>query len=125
MIKDQNEMIPFLSVASSNFENDLNVIKKTLIQFERRTHSENAYRFSERATMAAGWWFFDIFFKREFVHKIFELSIPHDSSNDKDKVAKEIVELFQNQLKKNNCNARIKMHGDVPFASWWWSWLMK
>jgi hypothetical protein len=44
----------------------LGYIKKILYQFEQRTHSENAYIFSKRATMAAGWWFYDILFKPDF-----------------------------------------------------------
>ena len=58
------EMIPFFSVASKDFDQDLTILKKVLDQLEQRTHSdENAYKFSQRATMAAGWWFYDIFFK--------------------------------------------------------------
>ena len=48
-------MIPFLSIASREFEKDLNALKLVMNQLEKRTHSENAYRFSERAQMAAGW----------------------------------------------------------------------
>ncbi len=54
-------MIPFLSIASREFEKDLNALKLVMNQLEKRTHSENAYRFSERAQMAAGWWFYDIY----------------------------------------------------------------
>jgi hypothetical protein len=65
------EMVPFFSVASRDFDRDLDILKKILYQFEQRTHSENAYIFSKRATMAAGWWFYDIFFKPDFAQKIF------------------------------------------------------
>ena len=41
--KEPEEMIPFLSIASREFEQDLGVLKKILYQFEQRTHSENAY----------------------------------------------------------------------------------
>ena len=51
----RNQMIPFLSIASREFEKDLNALKLVMNQLEKRTHSENAYRFSERAQMAAGW----------------------------------------------------------------------
>ena len=52
---ERNQMIPFLSIASRQFEKDLNVLKLAMNQVQKRTHSENAYRFSERAQMAAGW----------------------------------------------------------------------
>jgi hypothetical protein len=64
-------MIPLFSIASRDFDKDLVILKKVLHQFEQRTHSENAYKFSKRATLAAGWWFYDVFFKRDFVQKIF------------------------------------------------------
>jgi hypothetical protein len=31
------------------------ILKKILHQLEQRTHSKNAYKFSQRATLAAGW----------------------------------------------------------------------
>ena len=73
--EDDNEMIPFFSIASRDFDKDLAILKKVLYQFEQRTHS--AYKFSERATLlAAGWWFYDVFFKRDFIRKIFQLLLP-------------------------------------------------
>lgn len=68
--EDSDEMIPFFNIASREFK-DLIILKKVLHQFEQRTHSENAYKFSERATLAAGWWFYDVFFKRDSVQRIF------------------------------------------------------
>jgi hypothetical protein len=67
----EDEMIPFFSIASRDFDKDLAILKKVLHQFEQRTHSQNAYKLSERATLAAGWWFYDVFFKRNFIQKIF------------------------------------------------------
>ena len=64
---EQNQMIPFLSIASREFEKDLNVLKLVMNQLEKRSHSENAYRFSERAQMAAGWWFYDVYVTRDFL----------------------------------------------------------
>jgi hypothetical protein len=46
-----DEMIPFFSIASKDFDQDLIILKKVLHQFEQRTHSENAYKFSQRATL--------------------------------------------------------------------------
>jgi len=36
-----------------------------------------------------------------------------------------IVDIFQDQIKKNGSDARIKMFGDIPFATPWWSWLFR
>ena len=69
--KEPEEMIPFFSIASRDFERDLGVLKKILYQFEQRTHSENAYIFSKRATMAAGWWFYDIFLSQILYKRFF------------------------------------------------------
>ena len=119
-------MIPFFSIASREFERDLGVLKKILYQFEQRTHSENAYKFSKRATMAAGWWFYDIFFKPDFVQKIFQLALPPGfPSHNKKAATTKIVDMFQNQVKLNGSDARIKMYGDIPYATPWWSWLFR
>jgi hypothetical protein len=119
-------MIPFFSIASKNFDQDLVILKKVLHQFEQKTHSENAYKFSERATLAAGWWFYDVFFKRDFVQKIFQLLLSPSYSHKNKKAARlKIVDTFQDQIKKNGSDARIKMFGDIPIAAGWWSWLLK
>ena len=124
--KQNDEMIPFFSVASIDFDKDLIILKKVLHQFEQRTHSENAYKFSQRATLAAGWWFYYVFFKRDFVQKIFQLLLPPDFLHKNKKAATiKIVDTFQEQIKKNGSDARIKMYGDIPLATGWWSWLFR
>ena len=124
--QEEDEMIAFFSIASRDFDKDLIILKKVLHQFEQRTHSENAYKFSQRATLAAGWWFYDVFFKRDFIQKIFQLSLPHNFSHNNKKAATiKIVDTFQDQVKKNGSDARIKMFGDIPFATPWWSWLFR
>jgi hypothetical protein len=71
--------------------------------------------------MAADWWFYDIFFKPDFVQKIIQLALP--SSNfptcDKKAAIMKIVDIFQSQIKQNGSDARIKMYGDIPFATPW------
>jgi hypothetical protein len=100
------------------------ILKKVLYQFEQRTHSQNAYKFSERATFAAGWWFYDVFFKRDFVQR--KLLLPYNIQHKNKKAATlKIVDTFQDQIKKNGSDARIKMFGDIPLAAGWWSWLLK
>jgi len=125
--EEQNQMIPFLSIASREFEKDLNALKLVLGQLEKRTHSENAYRFSERAQMAAGWWFYDVYVTQEFLQRIFQIVIPNEelSSRDKKSATIKVIDMFQSQMRKNGTEARVKMHGDIPFAAPWWSWLMR
>ena len=124
---ERNQMIPFLSIGSREFERDLNALKLVMNQLEKRAHSENAYRFSERAQMAAGWWFYDVFVTQEFLQKIFQIFLPREefSSRDKKSATIKIVDMFQSQMRKNGSEARVKMHGDIPFAAPWWSWLMR
>jgi hypothetical protein len=124
---ERNQMIPFLSIASRGFERDLNAMKLVMNQLEKRAHSENAYRFSERAQMAGGWWFYDVFVTQEFLQKIFQIFLPHEefASQDKKSATIKIIDMFQSQMRKNGSEARVKMHGDIPFAAPWWSWLMR
>jgi len=123
----QEGMIPFFSKASKNFDQDLTILKKVLHQFEQRTYSENVYKFSQRATLAAGWWFYEVFFKPDFVQKIFQLAMSSSfPPHDKKAAAIKIVDIFQSQIKKNGSDAKIKMYGNIPFATpWWWSWLFR
>ena len=124
--EEHDEMIPFFSIASRDFDKDLIILKKVLHQFEQRTHLENAYKFSQKATLAAGWWFYDVFFKRDFIQRIFQLLLPADFSHKNKKAATlKIVDTFQDQIKKNGSDARIKMFGDIPLAAGWWSWLLR
>jgi hypothetical protein len=124
--EEHDEMVPFFSIASRDFDKDLIILKKVLHQFEQRTHSQNAYKFSQRATLAAGWWFYDVFFKRDFIQKVFQIILPPGfNPNNKKAATMKIVDTFQEQIKKNGSDARIKMFGDIPFVTPWWSWLFR
>lgn len=125
MSKKAEDMIPFLTIASANFEKDLEIVKQILGQYEKRTHSENAYIFSPRAEMAAGWWFYNVLVTRDFLQKIFQIILPDGFPNNKKSASIKIVDAFQEQLRKNGSEARVRMHGDMPFAAPWWSWLMR
>ena len=120
-------MIPFLSIASREFEKDLDALKSVLSQLEKKTHFENTYRFSERAEMAAGWWFYDVFVTPEFLQRLIQIVLPYEevSFRDKKSATIKLVDMFQAQLREKDSNARVKMHGDVPFAAPWWAWLMR
>ena len=76
--------------------------------------------------MAAGWWFFDVFFWPDFVQKVFQIVLPPGfPPSDKKTAAIKIVDIFQSQIKKNGSDAQIKVYGEIPFATPWWSWLFR
>ena len=58
--------------------------------------------------------------------KIFQLALPPGFPiHNKKAAATKIVDMFQNQVKLNGSDARIKMYGDIPYATPWWSWLFR
>ena len=120
----KEEYIPFLTVVSNNFEKDLSVVKNMLAASEKMTHAENGFKLSERAEMAAGWWFYDIFVTRDFLQKLVQQLVP-EGVHDRKTATIKIVDFFQGQLRKYGSEAKIKMHGDIPFAAPWWAWLMR
>jgi hypothetical protein len=120
----KEEYMPFLTVVSNNFEKDLSLVKNMLATSEKMTHAENGFKLSERAEMAAGWWFYDIFVTCDFLQKVFQQLVP-EGVHDRKTATTKIVDFFQGQLRKYGSEAKIKMHGDIPFAAPWWAWLMR
>jgi hypothetical protein len=120
----KEEYLPFLTVVSNNFEKDLSLVKNMLAASEKMTHAENDFKLSERAEMAAGWWFYDIFVTRDFLQKLFQQLVP-EGVHDRKTATIKIGDFFQGQLRKYGSEAKIKMHGDIPFAAPWWAWLMR
>jgi len=118
------EMFPFFTVVSNSFEKDLDIVKRIFSAFEKMTHTDVGFKLSERAEMAAGWWFYDVFVNEEFATKIFQTILP-EGIRDKKSATIKIVDAFQDQLRKYGSEAKIKMHGDIPFAAPWWAWLMR
>ena len=120
----KEEYIPFLTVVSNNFEKDLSLVKNMLAASTKMTYSKNGFKLSERAEMAAGWWFYDVFVTRDFLQKLFQQLVP-EGIHDRKTATTKIVDFFQGQLRKYGSEAKIKMHGDIPFAAPWWAWLMR
>lgn len=117
-------MSPIFSIASNNFEKDLEIIKGMFSAFEKMTHTEQGFKLSDRAELAAGWWFYDIFVTQAFAKKMFETVLSPELRNMKGATIG-ITNALQGQLRKYGSEARIKMHGDIPFAAPWWAWLMR
>jgi hypothetical protein len=120
----QQQMFPIFSIVSNDFEKDLDIIKRMFSGFEKMTHAEHGFKLSDRAEMAAGWWFYDIFVTQDFAKKMIETILPQELHNMKSATIR-IVDALQGQLRKYGSEAKIKMHGDIPFAAPWWAWLMK
>ena len=56
----------------------------------------------------------------------FSFYLPYNVQHrNKNAATIKIVDAFQDQIKKNGSDARIKMYGDVPLAAGWWSWLLR
>ena len=65
-------MFPIFSIVSNNFEKDLEIVKRMFSGIEEMTHSEHGFKLSDRAELAAGWWFYDIFVTQDFAKKMFQ-----------------------------------------------------
>ncbi len=117
-------MYPTFAIASNDFEKDLRIIKGMFSGLQEMTHTENGFRFSESAQLAAGWWFYDVLVTQDFAKKMFETVLPPRMHNMKGATVG-IASVLQGQLRKYGSDARIKVHGDVPFAAPWWAWLMR
>jgi hypothetical protein len=120
----KEKYIPFLTIMSNNFEKDLPIVKNMLTAFKEMIHGENDFKLSERAEMAAGWWFYDIFVAPDFLQGLFQQLVPK-GVHDRKAASIKIVDYFQGQVRKYGSEAKIKMHGDIPFAAPWWAWLMR
>jgi hypothetical protein len=117
-------ILPFFTIVSNNFEKDIEMIKRMFSAFETMSCTEHGFMLSDRAEMAAGGWFYDIFINQEFATKLFQTIIP-EGVRDKKSATIRIIDLLQEQLRKYGSEAKIKMHGDTSFAAPWWAWLMR
>lgn len=114
-------MKPTFVVASQNFEQDVAILKNILNQLEMKTKYKDSYKFAEKGQKAAGWWFYEIYCKSDFMDKVVEL----ESVNKKIQSDRRVSEIIQEKLKQNNSTARIRLYKDKPFLSRWWIWLMR
>jgi hypothetical protein len=120
----QEQMFPIFSIASNDFEKDLGIVKTMFSGLQEMSHVEQGFKLGESATLAAGWWFYDVYFTQGFAQKMFEMILPRGHRNMKG-ATRGIIDTLQGQLRKYGSEARIKMHGDMPLAAPWWAWLMK
>ena len=90
--------------------------------FAQKIRFENGYKFSPDAKLAMGWWFYEIFVKIEFFKNLVRME---HQINPKIKDERDIVLIIQNQLKKNNSKARIKIVSKPSIFTKYWTWLLK
>ena len=90
--------------------------------FAQKIRFENGYKFSPDAKLAMGWWFYEIFVKVEFFKNLVKTE---HRINPKIKDERDIVVLIQNQLKKNDSKARIKIVSKPSVFRKYWTWLLK
>src|ERR1044071_3759339 len=110
---------PMFTVVSNDFEKDLEIVRTIFSRLRDATHTtQRGFKLSERAEMAAGWWFYDIFLTSDFAKQIFKLLIPQNVK-DVRRAKLQLVDSIQEQLRKQGSEAKIKMHGDMPFAAPW------
>ncbi|HLC24494.1 MAG TPA: hypothetical protein VJJ25_02565 [Nitrosopumilaceae archaeon] len=114
-------MKPTFVVASLNFERDLTILKDVLNKLEMKTNYKDSHKFAEKGQKAAGWWFYEIYCKPDFMEKVAQL----ESTNKKIDNERKILEIIQDTLKQNNSTARVRLYKDKPFLVHWWAWLMK
>jgi hypothetical protein len=111
---------PLFSAMTTDFDADIKNFKEILNELELKTYTQNGYKFSPDAKMAAGWWFFEIYMEQEFVRRIIE----SDMINKK-KGRDRILKYIEEQLKKRKSKARLRFFDDYPLMRRYWSWLMK
>jgi hypothetical protein len=124
MTAGEGAFFPLFTIVSNDFEKDLDAVKHIFSGFEKMTHTERGFKLSERAEAAAGWWFYDIFVTQDFATRLFRQILPA-GVRDKKTATIKVIDYFQDQLRKYGSEAKIKMHGDIPFAAPWWAWLMR
>lgn len=115
-------MKPTFAIASQDFEKDLSVIKEILSHLADKYHFQDEYKFSESSEKAAGWWFYEIYFKPEFANKIIQVE---SLTNKKFKNEKDILDMIQKSLNEKGAKAKIRLYVDKPLMSDWVTWFMK
>ena len=108
-------------VASQSFELDVSLLREILNELQAKTGHKEGYSFAEKGQLAAGWWFYEIYFKPEFMQKIIEM----ESNEVKKKTEKDVLGIIQNWLKQKGSTARIRLYKDKPIFARWWTWLMR
>ena len=105
-----------------NIEKDLLIIKEILSQLANKHNFQDGYKFSESSEKAAGWWFYEIDFKPEFVNKIIEAE---SLTNKNFKNERDILDMIQKSLNEKGAKAKIRLYADKPLMSDWITWFMK
>ena len=109
------QLVPVFSIVSNDFEKDLGIIKRLFSGLGELTQTKDGFKLSDQAVLAAGWWFYDIYFSQEFAQKTFQTILP--AGIGPRRAALIITDELESQLRKYGSEARIRMHKDFQLAT--------
>jgi hypothetical protein len=115
-------MNPTFVVASKDVDKDATILRKILEELQKETNYQQGYTISDKGTLAAGWWFYEVFLKPEFVEKIIQSK---NAMGKKIKNERDILEIIQDGLTQNASSARVRLYKDKPLFIRWWKWILK
>jgi len=115
-------MNPTFVIASQDVDKDTPLLRRIFEELQKDANYQQGYTFSDMGTLAAGWWFYEIYLKPEFVEKVIQAK---SVMGKKVKNEKDILEIIQVNLKQNGCGARIRLYKDKPLFVRWWKWILK
>jgi len=115
-------MNPTFVVASKDVDKDTIFLRKILEELQKETNYQQGYTISDKGTLAAGWWFYEVSLKPEFVEKIIQT---RTTIGKKIKNERDILEIIQADLTQNASGARIRLYKDKPLFIQWWKWILK
>ncbi|MFZ1076461.1 MAG: hypothetical protein WAN47_03400 [Nitrosotalea sp.] len=115
-------MNPTFVVASQDVDKDAPFLRKTLEELQKETNYQQGYTISDKGTLAAGWCFYEVFLKPEFMEKIIQSK---NAMGKKIKNERDILEMLQSDLTQGGSGAKIRLYKDKPLFIRWWKWILK
>ena len=115
-------MNPTFVVASKDVDKDTAFLRTILDELQKETNYQQGYTISDKGTLAAGWWFYEIFLKPEFVEKIIQSK---NAMGKKIKNERDILEIIQEGLTQNASGAKVRLYKEKPLFIRWWKWILK
>jgi len=114
IVSSTQQLLPVFSIVSNDFDKDLGIIKGLFSGLQELTKTNDGFKLSDQAVLAAGWWFYDVYLTQEFASRIFQTILPAGISATR--AALIITDALEGQLRKYGSEARIRMHKDLQLA---------
>ena len=115
------EYIPLASVATRRFE-DTAATKKVLAQMGEKVRMGEAFRMSQEAQFAMGWWFYTIDVSPAAVQSMLDQGVIQGRGAS---AADQIISSIQAGLDAAGCDAQVRRASKPSIFARYWSWLMK